>query len=81
MGLFKPIFLESIKEQDQRLMDLSFKLYTKGLSSREISEIIEEFYDKKISASWVSNITKSFEIERKAWQNKKLDEKYYFVIH
>jgi len=79
MGLFKPIFLECIKEQDERLMDLSFKLYTKGLSTREISEIIEEFYDKKISASWVSNITKSFEIERKAWQNKKLEENYYFV--
>ena len=79
MGLFKPVFLDCIKEQDQRLMDLSFKLYIKGLSTREVSEILEEFYDKKISASWVSNITKSFEEERKAWQNKKLEKNYYFV--
>jgi len=79
MGLFKPVFLDCIKEQDQKLMDLSFKLYTKGLSTREVSEILEEFYDKKISASWVSNITKSFEEEREAWQNKKLEKNYYFV--
>jgi putative transposase len=79
LGLFKPVFLDCIKKQDQRLMDLSFKLYTKGLTTREVSEILEEFYDKKISASWVSNITKSFQDERESWQNKKLEKNYYFV--
>jgi len=79
LGLFKPVFLDCIKEQDEKLMDLSFKLYTKGLSTREVGEILEEFYDKKISASWVSNITKNFQEERESWQNKKLEKNYYFV--
>ena len=79
LGFFKPVFLECLKEQDEHLMDLAFKLYTKGLTTREITEILDEFYDKKVSATWISNITKNFQDERKVWQNKELDEKYYFV--
>ena len=44
MGLFKPVFLDCIKEQDQRLMDLSFKLYTKGLTTQKISKILEVLF-------------------------------------
>ena len=79
LGLFKPVFLECIKEQDEHLMDLSFKLYTKGLTTREVTEILEEFYGKKVSPTWVSNITANFQEERELWQNKKLEQTYYFV--
>jgi transposase-like protein len=80
LGLFKPVFLDTIKEQDDQLHELAFKLYTKGLTTRDISQIFKDVYDKKLSASTISNITKSFEEERIAWQNRPIEEEYYFIF-
>jgi transposase-like protein len=80
LGLFKPVFLDTIKEQDDQLHELAFKLYTKGLTTRDIKQIFNEIYDKKISPSTISNITKSFEEERIAWQNRPIEKEYYFIF-
>lgn len=79
LGLFKPLFLEAIKDKEEEMLDMAFKLYTKGLTTRDIRDIFEDVYDKKISPSSISNITKEFEGNRKIWQNRKLEEEYYFV--
>jgi len=78
-GMFKPVFLEIINREETQLQDLAFKLYVKGLSTRDIEDIFSEIYDKKFSSTSVSNITKEFEETRKDWQNRKLEEEYYFV--
>jgi putative transposase len=78
-GMFKPVFLEIMNQEETQLQELAFKLYVKGLSTRDIEEIFSEIYDKKFSPTSVSNITKGFEEVRKEWQNKKLEEEYYFV--
>ena len=80
LGLFKPVFLDAVKEQDEQLHELAFKLYTKGLTTRDISKIFDEVYGKKLSATSVSNITKNFEKERIAWQNRKIEKEYYFIF-
>jgi len=79
LGLFKPVFLDALKEKEQEMADLAFKLYTKGLTTRDISDIFNEVYDKPMSATSVSNITAEFESIRINWQGKKLEEEYYFV--
>jgi len=78
-SLFKPALLESIKEKDEHTKKLISKLYVKGLSTREIGEIIEEAYGKRVSATTVSNITKSFEEEKEAWCSRPLEEEYYVI--
>ena len=80
LGFFKPVFLDVIKEQDEKMLDLAFKLYVKGLTTREIEDIFEDVYDKKLSRTSISNITKNFEEDRINWLNRPLDEKYYYIF-
>ncbi len=54
-------------------------LYTKGLTTYDIKHVFGEIYDKKISTSSISNITKEFTVQRKAWQNRPLEKEYYFI--
>mgnify|MGYP001549183787 CR=1 FL=1 len=79
LSLFKPVFLEAIKKQEEIMQDLAFKLYTKGLTTRDIQSIFKDIYGKSLSPSSVSRITKDFEEERKSWLDKKLQSKYYFI--
>lgn len=79
LGFFKPVFLEAINEQDEKMLDLAFKLYVKGLTTREVESIFIDVFDRKISRSSISNITKNFEEDRKAWLNRSLESKYYFL--
>lgn len=79
LSMFKPVFLECIKAQDEQMQDLAFKLYTKGLTTRDINEVFSEIYDKNLSSSSVSNITKQFEQEREAWLSRELNGEYYFI--
>ena len=79
LGLFKPLFLELMKEEDEKMNNLIFHLYVKGLTTKDISEIIEEIYAKSISPAQVSIITNNFEKEMKGWLDKPLEEEYYAI--
>ncbi|AJI74614.1 transposase, Mutator family protein [Francisella philomiragia subsp. philomiragia ATCC 25015] len=79
LSLFKPVLLECVKARDEQMQELAFKLYTKGLTTRDINSIFAEVYDKNLSPSAISSITKEFEQERIAWQNKSLVSEYYFI--
>lgn len=79
LGLFKPVFLEIIKQQENQIQDLAFKLYVKGLTTRDINDLLSEVYDKNLSPSSVSNITKEFQEQREYWQNRPLENDYYFI--
>ena len=81
MGLFKPVFLEAIKEQESQMQDLAFMLYTKGLTTNDISHVFEEICDKKISTSSISNITKEFTVQREAWQNRTIRKRILFYLY
>ena len=80
MGLFKPVFLELLRDETDRINDLAFQLYVKGLTTREISEIVQDIYGKKISRGNVSNITNEVLVEIDKWKNKILDGEYYAVF-
>lgn len=79
LSLFKPVFLEALNEQESQMQDLAFMLYTKGLTTADIKQVFSDIYDKKMSTSSISNITKEFTEQRKAWQNRQLKEEYYFI--
>jgi putative transposase len=79
LGMFKPIFLELLQDQTEKIDELAFNLYVKGLSTQEISDVVYDIYGKRISKSTVSNITDEVLIELDAWRNKPLDSQYYAV--
>ena len=79
-GHFKPITLELIKEQKERINDLCLLLYRKGLSTRDVSNIMSEYFGNSISRDTVNNLASSFHDLRIAWENRPLDA-YYKAIY
>lgn len=61
------------------MLDLAFRLYTKGLTTQDIGQIFQDTYGKSISKSRISMITKEFEKDRDAWLNRSLESHYYFI--
>lgn len=79
-GKFKPMLLELINTQKEQLNQLSLLLYRKGLSTRDVSDIMEEFFGESISKDSISNLASSFHYIRKKWEQRALDA-YYKVIY
>ena len=77
---FSPLL---IKKGDRELTffeDHVLALYAKGLSTRDISEIIKELYGYEISAESVSKITDRIHEDRIHWHNRCLEPVYGVVF-
>ncbi len=79
LGIFKPLFLELLTDQTEKITELSSKLYVKGLTTREISDIVYDIYGKNISRTTVTNITNELLLEIDNWLTKPLEEEYYAI--
>ena len=51
-------------------------MYSKGLTTRDISEVMETIYGTHYSKSKISNINQSFYDQMKAWRNRSLEGHY-----
>ena len=60
MGVFRPVILGLLDEQEQQIKDLCFELYGKGLTTRQIEDVIARIYGSSYSKSSVSRITTDF---------------------
>ena len=79
LAAFKPEFLNIMQIEESKRMDLIYSLYSKGMHTRSISSVLADVYGDKISATTVSNISKSYDAECASWRNKKLSSEYYFI--
>lgn len=79
LGHFYPVLLTLIKEQEEELTELAFNLYSKGLSTRDVSDIFQKLYSGKYSKSTISRFNQEFIEELDNWRNRPL-ESYYPVI-
>ena len=80
MGVFQPLLLGIMNQQDETIKDLTFSLYGKGLTTRQISDVLEDIYGKSYSSSTLSNITNEFSDQMDAWLNRSLDS-YYPIVY
>lgn len=78
-GEFKPFVLEFLKCNQEQVNELVLTLYRKGLTSRDVSDVMKDFFGTEISFSTVSNLAEKFNEVRSAWENSPL-ENYYKVI-
>jgi len=78
-GQFKPITIELLNKQQTQVNELALLLYRKGLSSRDVSEIMKDFFGEQMSYETVNNLAESFSGIRKKWESRQLDA-YYKVI-
>lgn len=72
-GTFEP---QLIRKHQRRLPGFDEKilaLYAKGMTTRDIQEIVQELYDVEISATLVSEITADLDAEVTAWRTRPLE--------
>jgi putative transposase len=72
-GTFEP---QLIPKHQRRLTGFSEKilaLYAKGMTTRDIQEIVKELYDVDVSATLISEITADLDAQVSSWRNRQLD--------
>ena len=79
LGHFKPMILAIAKETNTQFEELCFELYCKGLTTRDIEDLTDSIYGKKLSSSKISNINKSFYEEMKCFRMRKIDDHYPII--
>jgi len=79
-GLFKPLLLELVRTNQEEIKELAFKLYSRGLSTKDIGEIFETIYGNKYSKSGVSRLCEDSRKEVLQWLQRPV-ESYYPVIY
>ena len=77
---FEPLVIPKHKRDVSDIEDKVIGLYSRGLSTREISDEIEELYGVSLSATMVSNITDKIIPKIKEWQNRALQSVYPVVF-
>lgn len=75
-GAFSPVLLTLLDKSKETINRLALGLYKKGLSTRDISSLLEEFYGENISYVKISNLAEEFHHLRKSWEGEKLDSFY-----
>ncbi|KRM23024.1 hypothetical protein FC93_GL000001 [Lactobacillus kefiranofaciens subsp. kefiranofaciens DSM 5016 = JCM 6985] len=56
------------------------KLYSKGVTTREIADLIEKMYGSHYSPAQVSNISKQMIPKVEAYHKRKLSDKFFCVL-
>ena len=75
-GTFEPQIIEKHQTRFTGFDDNIISLYSRGLTTREIQEHLEEIYHVEVSPALISNVTEEVMDEVRAWQNRQLEAVY-----
>lgn len=68
-----------VKKRQKDISDIDQKIipmYAKGMTTRQISETIEDIYGFETSEGFISDVTDKIMPQIEDWQNRPLDEVY-----
>ncbi|MDK6503610.1 IS256 family transposase, partial [Lactobacillus crispatus] len=71
--------LPDYKQHSDILESMIIKLYSKGVTTREIADLIEKMYGSHYSPAQVSNISKQMIPKVEAYHKRKLSDKFFCV--
>ena len=77
---FEPLIVKKRQKRFEGFDDKILSLYARGMTTRDIQEQLQELYGVEVSHALISNVTEAVDSERKAWQNRTLDEIYPIVF-
>jgi putative transposase len=80
LGEFYPRLLEQMELRSGLVDKMILSLYSKGMSTRDIGDVIGNVYGGSVSAQTVTNITAAVEEEREAWEKRKLEPRYTAIF-
>ena len=75
-GNFSPALIPSYGRRDDHLEEMVIKLYQTGVTTREISDIIERMYGHHYSPATISNISKATQENVAAFHEQSLEANY-----
>ena len=78
-SVFTPVLLALFREQEDYLREVSFQLYGKGLTTRDIGEVMQTLYGRHYSKSSISNFTQSFYDQMRLWRERTLNDHYLAI--
>jgi putative transposase len=69
-GTFEPLLIPKHQRQVTGFEEKILTLYAKGLSTRDIQEILQELYGVEVSATLISDATAAIDVEVTAWRSR-----------
>jgi putative transposase len=78
-GTFEPQLIAKGQRRLEGFDEKILALYAKGMTTRDIQEIVQELYGVEISATLVSEITADLDAEVSAWRTRRLDSVWPIV--
>lgn len=79
-GLFRSNLIVQFERRTAHVDALLLSLYAKGMSERDIADVVEELYDSSLSPATISNMVAGVEESRAAWQTRELSSRYLAVF-
>lgn len=78
-GTFNPKLIPKHQTRFDDVDEKIISLYSRGMSTRDIQDQLQDLYGVEVSATLVSNVTNEVIDEVKAWQSRPLDKVYPIV--
>jgi transposase-like protein len=75
-GQFEPAFITKYQTRLSKFDEQILTLYAKGMSTRDITDTMQEMYGAEVSPGLVSQVTESVRDKIIEWQNRPLDAIY-----
>jgi len=72
-GTFEPQLMPKHQRRLAGFDEKILALYAKGMTTRDIQEIVKELYGVEVSPTLISEITADLDAEVKTWQTRRLD--------
>ena len=78
-GEFEPKIVKKRQRVLEGFDDIAIAMYAKGMTLKDISEMIKQIYKVDLSIETISNLTSAVSEEVKKWQKRPLESFYPFV--
>jgi putative transposase len=78
-GDFEPQIIPKGQRMSDKLEEAIIGMYSRGMTTSDISEQVKEVYGVDVSEGTVSNVTNKVIEHVKEWQNRSLEEVYFAV--
>jgi putative transposase len=78
-GTFEPVVVAKHQRRVPGFDEKILALYAKGMTTRDIQEIVRELYDVEVSPTLISEITTDLDAEVTAWRTRPLDSVWPIV--
>jgi len=79
-GDFSPLAIQLFKMNQDQVNELVLTLYKKGMTTRDISDVMKDFFGDSVSHTTVANLAEQFHGIRMAWESSPLNDTYHAIF-